>query len=211
MTSTDWVRWHERYDDPDSALSRRLAEVRGHIRDWLDRTSPQPVRVLSACAGDGRDLLGVLAARHDAARVTATLLELDERNVAAAQAAVAELGAAHIGVRQVDAGRSDAYAAHVPAQLVLLCGIFGNVSDADVERTARLSPMLCAPGATVLWTRHRRPPDLTPAIRTWFEAAGFEELAFDSPGEGSYVLGVARLVGPPTPFESGLRLFSFTN
>jgi hypothetical protein len=31
----------------------------------------------------------------------------------------------------------------------------------------------------VIWTRHRRPPDLTPRIRAWFTSAGFEELAFD--------------------------------
>ena len=35
----------------------------------------------------------------------------------------------------------------------------------------------CAPGGHVVWTRHRRPPDLTPAIRADFAAAGFTELA----------------------------------
>jgi hypothetical protein len=35
------------------------------------------------------------------------------------------------------------------------------------------------PGATVIWTRHRRPPDLTRSIRSWFAAGGFEEVAFD--------------------------------
>lgn len=31
----------------------------------------------------------------------------------------------------------------------------------------------------VIWTRHRRLPDLTPRIRAWFTDAGFDEVAFD--------------------------------
>ena len=34
----------------------------------------------------------------------------------------------------------------------------------------------------MIWTRHRREPDLTPQIRDWFPASGFEEIAFDAPG-----------------------------
>jgi hypothetical protein len=57
---------------------------------------------------------------------------------------------------------------------------------------------LCAPQATVIWTRHRHPPDLTPYIRGTFERAGFGELAFeDSPPFG---VGVNRLLAPPLPF-----------
>jgi hypothetical protein len=67
-----------------------------------------------------------------------------------------------------------------PADLLLLCGIFGSVSDADIERTAAAAPALCAPGATVIWTRHRRPPDLTPRIRGWFTDAAFDEVAFEA-------------------------------
>jgi hypothetical protein len=39
---------------------------------------------------------------------------------------------------------------------------------------------MCRPGGTAIWTRHRRPPDLTPQIRAWFAASGFDELAFDA-------------------------------
>jgi hypothetical protein len=28
-------------------------------------------------------------------------------------------------------------------------------------------PTLCRADATVIWTRHRRPPDLTPQVRAW--------------------------------------------
>jgi len=35
-----------------------------------------PVRIISACAGDGRDIIGVLTGREDWNRVSATLLEI---------------------------------------------------------------------------------------------------------------------------------------
>ena len=84
-------------------------------------------------------------------------------------------------VRQTDASQPAGFADALPADVLLLCGIFGNVSMADIQRTIAAAPALCAPGATVIWTRHRREPDLTPQIRAWFTAAGFEELAFGSP------------------------------
>ena len=61
----------------------------------------------------------------------------------------------------------------------MLCGIFGNIPNEDVARTVRLASTMCAPAAAVLWTRHRRGPDLTPAIREWFTRAGFAEVEFD--------------------------------
>ena len=125
-------------------------------------------------------------------------------NVTAARAAAAGLD--DVEVVEADAGTTDAYAGAVPADLVLLCGIFGNVSDADIEATVWAAPSLCADRATVIWTRHRRPPDLTPTIRRWFVEAGFEDLGFD--GE-SFGVGAARLTRPPDPFEPGRRLFTF--
>lgn len=78
MTGTrDWLAWHEPYADAGSELSRRLRLVQGHIAGWLDERPGESLTVVSACAGQGRDLIGVLAGRSDADRVRATLLELD--------------------------------------------------------------------------------------------------------------------------------------
>ena len=76
------------------------------------------------------------------------------------------------------------FADALPADVLLLCGIFGNVSDRDINRTVQAAPALCRAGATVIWTRHRRPPDLTPRIRQWFADSGFAEIAFDALGTG---------------------------
>jgi len=93
--------------------------------------------------------------------------------------------------------------------VLMLCGIFGNVSDEDLRTTVSNASRLCAPRATVLWTRHRRDPDRTPEIREWFAEAGFAEFAFDSPGPDRFALGAARLAVPPLPYVSDLRLFTF--
>ena len=207
MAGTDWQAWHADYADPASPLSQRLAVVQAQVAEWLDRTQPRPVVVTSVCAGDGRDLLGVLTGRPDAARVTATLVELDADLVATATSAAA--GLPGVSVRCADAGSTDAYAGCAPADLLLLCGVLGNVSDEDAAGTIAALPGLCAPGATVVWTRHRREPDLTPAIRGWFTAAGFAEESFTAPDDRIWSVGVHRLVGPPQRLSEGRRLFSF--
>jgi len=207
-TSTDWNEWHDAYARPGSGLADRLAAVREHIGRRLDDLAPRPVKVVSACAGDGRDLLGVLAERPDADRVSALLVEYDGRLVADARAAAQGLPAT-VEVREGDAADSDAYADAVPADLVLLCGIFGNVSDDDVRTTIAAAPQLCSPGAEVVWTRHRGEPDLTPSIRGWFAEAGFEEVAFVAPADAQWSVGVARLVAEPRPLQPGRHWFTF--
>src|SRR3954469_7701887 len=105
MTSmTDWDSWHAGYEDPASMLSERLRLVQRHIADWLDTRAATPVTVVSACAGDGRDLLGVLEARSDARRVTATLIEADVRNATRASEHITRLDLPDIAVRCTDAG-----------------------------------------------------------------------------------------------------------
>lgn len=94
----DWYQWHQPYTDRDSALSRRLRIVQSHIAAWLDERPEPLLTVVSACAGQGRDLLEVLAPRPDAARVRATLIEYDERNVAAGRERIRQLGLAAVSM-----------------------------------------------------------------------------------------------------------------
>jgi hypothetical protein len=206
--SRDWRVWHEAYDRPGSALNRRLRIVQGHLATWLSDRAGRPSTVVSACAGQGRDLLEVLAS-EGARTVRVRLVELDPSNAAVARRYAADAGL-DVEVVCGDAGTTDAYAGAVPADLVLMCGVFGNVSDEDVRRTVGALPGLCATGATVVWTRSRRGPDLTPAIRGWFAEAGFEERAFDAPDDALFTVGVHVLAGEPTPLVPGVRLFSFT-
>ncbi|HEV2885599.1 MAG TPA: class I SAM-dependent methyltransferase family protein, partial [Jatrophihabitans sp.] len=196
-------------------LSARLAVVRSEIRAALDRLAAtgrsEPLTVLSACAGDGRDILGVLAEQGDrlAGRVSVTLLETDPRNLERAERFCRDTGLAGVRLLDRDAGLSSSYLGAVPADLVLMCGVFGNLVDADVRRLVGFLPRLCRPGATLIWTRSRRAPDLTPTIRDWLAAAGFTELAFTAPPDVLYSVGAHRYAGQAQPLLLDQRLFDF--
>lgn len=200
-----WLDWHAAYDVPDSPLSRRLAIVQRCISDALDAAPPGPVRVVSMCAGDGRDLLGVLE-RHPRGRdVRGRLVELDPVLAMRARSSTPQ----GIDVRCGDASTTSAYEGAVPADLVLICGVFGNVGDDDIVRTIRAVPSLCAPGATVVWTRHRRPPDRTILARETFADTGFEEVSFVAPDGFLFGVGVHRLAAAPLPYRAGVEMFTF--
>ena len=207
--SRDWRAWHAAYDEPGSPLDRRLRIVQGHVAVWLADRGGRPSTAVSACAGQGRDLLEVLA-DADARHVRARLVELDPDNAATAAATARDAGL-DVEVVRGDAGTTDAYAGAVPADLVLMCGVFGNVPDEDVRRTVESLPQLCAAGATVIWTRSRREPDLTPAIRGWFSGAGFAARSFDAPDNALFSVGVHVLTRDPMPLVPGQRLFRFAD
>ncbi len=206
---THWATWHQEYADPTSALSQRLVVVVNRIQQAVGALPPGPIRIISACAGQGHDVVLALQHHDRAADITGYLVESDEHNVH--QAAVALRAARLHGIAAVraDASEIDAYREMPRADLLLLCGIFGNVSDEDVQSTVTYASSLCAPRAFVIWTRHRRAPDLTPRIRDWFGEAGFEELSFESPGEDSFSVGVNRLLGQRSRTVPGLKLFTF--
>ena len=210
--STDWQQWHRAYDDPQSRLSERLRVVQAHVAAALDARAgqPAPIRIISMCAGQGRDVMGALVEHPRRNDVTAVLVELDEGLAEAARADASAVRLGGVSVRCADASMTDNYVGATPADIVLACGIFGNISDEDIKHTIDQLPMLCAPGATVLWTRYGRPgDDLAPEICHWFVDRGFEEAQFDASDERSYRVGSHRLIVDPPSFESGLRFFQF--
>jgi hypothetical protein len=210
----DWLAWHEQYDHQEgSNLAARLQRVQAGIRAVLDDAPAGPIRVLSMCAGQGRDLLGVLADHSRASDVHAVLVELDPRNATIARTAVPALGAADVEVIEADAGTTGVYRAAVPAHLLLVCGVFGNISESDIAGTIAALPSLAAPRADLIWTRHRRAPDRTPWVRQQVERAGFREVAFETGGDATagtdFGVGRARLDRAPDRFVADRRLFSF--
>lgn len=214
----DYEDWHRRYDDAGSGLSWRLQRVRHHLGDALDR-HPGETHVVSICAGDGRDLLGVLADRSDAERVSAVLLELHPGLAQRARDTAAAAGLARVEVRAVDAGVTDSYLGAVPADIVLMVGVFGNVTDDDLGRLIAFAPQLCRPGATLVWSRGRSfsralpgvtSGDLNNEVRARFVAAGFSELGYEEhDADHLPALGVVRYDGPAVELDVGQPLFTF--
>jgi hypothetical protein len=208
----DWVRWHRAYDDPDSSLARRLVVVRQRIAEALDALGSRAQRILSLCAGDGRDLLPVLALRPADGRPGAVLVEKDPTLAAQARRRARTHGLANVRILVGDAGVPGGFADALPADLLLLCGIFGNISRQDIETTVGAVPALLAPGGHVIWTRGAADPDLRPAIRRLFTDLGLDETSFDGHPE-EFGVGAAHLPDPsPTPTAGGplpSRLFTF--
>jgi hypothetical protein len=204
---SEWVAWHKGYE-PGSPLSKRLAIVQGLISTALDACPPGPIRIISMCAGDGRDLLGVLPGHPRRADVSARLVELDPELAQRGRERAMEV-APQVEVITGDAANTSAYADRVPADIVLVCGVFGNVTDDDIHHTIDQLATLSAPNATVIWTRGTFEPDLTPTIRVWFMEAGFTELDFIAVPDTTVGVGANRLTSAPQAFVPDVQLFSF--
>jgi hypothetical protein len=203
----DYVEWHEEYDSPGSALARRLEVVRHELRRALtDAPSDEdgPRRLISMCAGEGRDVLPVLADHPAGAAVRALLVELDPTLSGRARETAVRLGLPAVSVRTADAGILESYRGFVRAHVLLACGVFGNVTVEDAERTIAALPSLLTDGGIVIWTRSQFDdgPDPSLHLRGRFEAAGFTEVSFTRPTDAHFRVGVHRL-------SSRARLFTF--
>ena len=207
-----WSSWHDAYDDPRSPLSVRLSIVQEETRQAISLRPAGAIRLVSICAGQGRDVIGAVDGHPRQADTTAVLLESDPKNVDLAQARAGMAGLTNVLAIQADASLTDAYAACVPADILLVCGVFGNVSVADIRHVVHQLPYLCGPDAIVIWTRHLGLPgkiaDLTPTTRAWFAEAGFHELAFRTTAR-VFGVGSHQLVAPPKPHQPGVRLFTW--
>jgi SAM-dependent methyltransferase len=209
MALRDYAAWHDHYDRPGSALHLRLLVVQDLIASALDELPPGPVKVISMCAGQGRDLIGVARRHRRGGDLAGILVEADPRNVAVAREGIEQAGLDGLTVIDGDAGDSGSYAGAVPADLVLACGIFGNVSDEDIRRTVGFIPALCAPGAWVIWTRATRDDGILTTIQDWSAEAGFRPRALVV-GEGDlFGVGAAVLTAPPSPYRPDVALFTF--
>ncbi len=150
----DWFEWHDLYNN-DSRLQQRLQIVREYIGRALDASAPGIIRVVSLCAGDGRDLLGTLTSHPRAKDVSARLVELNPNLVTQGQNAIAAAGfSEQLEFINGDATNSSNYIGAVPADIVIVCGIFGNLeNEAELKRLIGNLPFLAKKGAFAIWTR----------------------------------------------------------
>lgn len=184
----NWLDWHEAYGDPGRPLARRLEVVKKRLRTALDQAGPAPT-VLSLCSGDGRDVIETLA-DYPAPTGRVVLVEVDPTLSARARRAAEAQNLCQVEVRCGDAGAVATFADVLPVDVLLPCGIFGNIDHSAVKRIVESVPSLVRAGGYVIWTRGGSDPDRRPEIRDWFTQAGAAEVAFD---------------GAPAPFGVGLN------
>jgi len=160
------------------------------------------IRVISMCAGQGRDLLGGAAGSSAARRRVGAA-----GRARSAQREFARRSARGLSVEVVegDASLCAAYQGFVPADLVLVCGVFGT------SRT-RTSAHGGEPAPAVPDREHGdldpapRAADATPTIRQLFAEHGFRECRVRLGGRVQVTgVGTQQLTGPPLPYQPDLR------
>ena len=205
---TDWEQWHRGYDDPSSGLSRRLEVVRVRLAESLDRLGPGRRRLLSLCAGEGRDVIPIVARHSRRDDLDVVLVEFNESLAARARASAASSGLRQLEVRTGDAGDTRTFADVVPVDVLLLCGIFGNITFEDIAVVVGSVAAMVHDGGTVMWTRGGFDPDLRPAVRKLFVDAGLDEVSFDGEPE-RYGVGVNVVTERAVERSLPSRLFTF--
>lgn len=185
--------------DPSDA--ERVGTVRRLLARELRELGDGPgaaVRLLVLGAGDGSDVLPVLAGSP--ATVRATLVEPDPDLAAAARGAARALRL-DVDVRCADPGTTDAYLRVLPVDVLVLGGVLDDLAEADLAGAVAALPGLLDLEALVLSTSAGGSHDPVPAVREELLDGPFEELADAGPRVGAH-----RFTGDPEPAEPGLRL-----
>ncbi len=209
----DWTEWHRHYSD--AGLTQRLQLTHDHLHQALaaapgDATGV--VRLVSICAGEGRDVLPVLADQRSQRRVRALLLEQDQTVAAKARSNIAGLGLEDVEVRLADAGALRTFAEIAPIDLLVMSGVFGNITLEDAQQTVAAIPGLLAAGGLILWTRSRSTdgPDRSAELQSSFLERGFAEVSCAITPDGSFRVGIHRLGPDAAPKRTwDGRMFSF--
>ncbi|WP_375514513.1 class I SAM-dependent methyltransferase family protein [uncultured Nostoc sp.] len=208
----DWYEWHDLYNT-EPKLQQRLEIVQEYIAYSLNASPDGAIRIVSVCAGDGRDLLGTLKNHPRINDVYARLVELSPQLVERGRATIESLGL----VKQIEFINGDAtlatnYVGAVPADIVIVCGVFGNLAqEPELNRLLDNLSFLSKPGAFVIWTRgHSNGIPYSDNVRKILSASGFEEVKFKLTATGDMGVGLHRYLGENLPQPKEQQLFVFS-
>jgi hypothetical protein len=208
----DWYEWHDLYNT-EPKLQQRLEIVREYIAYSLNASPDGAIRIVSICAGDGRDLLGTLKNHPRINDVYARLVELNPQLVERGRATIESLAL----TKQIEFINGDAtlvtnYVGAVPADIVIVCGVFGNLADeGELNRLLDNLSFLSKPGAFVIWTRgHSNGIPYSDNVRKILSVSGFEEVNFKLTATGDMGVGLHRYLGQNLPQPKEQQLFGFS-
>ncbi|WP_138498226.1 class I SAM-dependent methyltransferase family protein [Nostoc sp. PA-18-2419] len=207
----DWYEWHDLYKI-EPKLQQRLEIVREYIAYSLNASPLGAIRIVSLCAGDGRDLLGTLENHPRAKDVSARLVEINSNLVERGRATIESLGLAkQIEFINGDATLATNYVGAVPADIVIVCGVFGNLTDGELNRLLDNLSFLSKTGAFVIWTRgHSNGIPYSDNVRKILSASGFEEVNFKLTATGDMGVGIHQYRGENLPQPKEQKLFVFS-
>jgi hypothetical protein len=120
-----WSNWHKNYE-VSPRLKARLHLVQGQIDGALIAAAPGPIRILSICAGDGRDLLGLRPDHPRRPDIVAYLVDNDFASLERGRQEAAQIqfpGQLHFV--EADATQIRSYQGLGHFDLVLISGFWG--------------------------------------------------------------------------------------
>lgn len=190
---------------------KRLAEVQAHFAKCLDDAPLGQLRVVSLCAGDGRDVMGVLPAHPRRGDVRAWLVELDGASVAAGNEQRAAAGLDEtVTFINGDATDFATYRDILPCDVVLVCGVLGHVRPDERQTLVQKLAAFGKPGGSIIWTRGVKQgmPRYT-AFQEMFESCAFERTHESFTPDGKWGISTYRYAGQMIEAPTTGRVFNF--
>ncbi len=205
-----WNLW------PDSAYKKqpyqhRLSTVQEHLAKCLDAAPVGSLRIISICAGDGRDVIGVLESHRRRSDVSACLLEQNPQSVAAGVCRSTTAGLENtVAFLNVDATAYATYKNLAPADIVLLCGVWGHVPADERGQLVQAVASLCNPGGTVIWTRGVAKGMIRlRQIQIHFAAPAWDQVRLSLTRDNNWAVVTHRYCGPTGKLPASGRIFNF--
>jgi hypothetical protein len=209
---SNWYEWHDLYNS-EPILKQRLQIVQEYIWSAIDASPPGKIQVVSACAGDGRDLLGTLESHPRAKDVYGRLVELNPQLAQQGRDNIESAGLSQqLEFVNGDATNSSSYTGAVPADIIIVCGVFGNLAnEAELKRLIGNLPVLAKKGSFAIWTRGQTDGIAhSETVRKIFREAKFEEVNFRLTLTGDMAVGTHRYLGEGLPLPENKQLFDFS-
>jgi hypothetical protein len=208
--------WRVWSDWPQAAYQRqsylqRLVEVQEHFAECLDNAPRGPLRVLSMCAGDGRDVTGVLSSHPRRTDVTAWLVDSDRQSVVIGTRQAASVGLAKtVSFVSGDATLYETYKDIPPADIVLVCGVWGHVAPDQRALLVAGIASLCKSDGVVIWTRGLGPNmSRLQEIQSHFAGADWDKVRVSNTPDQKWAVATYRYSGSlPRPSKCE-RIFRF--
>lgn len=208
----NWNHWHKHYDVA-ADFQGRLQVVGDCITAALSECPAGPIRVVSMCAGDGRDLLNALAGHSRRDDITAWLLDTHHASLERGKGLAASAGLEQrVHFLRADAALAHSYRDLIPVDVLILSGMLGHLRNASVPDFLQALPMLCRPGTSLIWSRHlviHGGQQQAPLIRQVLSRAGFRELGYHQTSATGFAVGRSRFEGAVPAFAPERVLFEF--
>ncbi|MFE1961716.1 hypothetical protein [Streptomyces sp. NPDC059479] len=209
LSDYDWYAWHAPYDQLHTVETDRLEQVQEAISAALDAAPPGRLTAVSACSGQSRDLLPVLIDHPRGHDIDALMIELEPLNASFLHGALGSTALTTVDVVVADAGAAASYAGHVPAELLLMCGVFANIDLKDARHTIGRLGELVAPAGSVIWTTYGDSIEDADDVLAAFAGADFTPVSLVWAADRSWLVAVHRFDGDGRPWSDEGVLFAF--